>query len=91
MCRVVDAPWRAPGADQSEFFNYGLNARTWKEYSGKVKQFQAELTMQRKIQVYDKDYKPSWGSGRDGYEQRGGRGGRAHQQSDQRALVRHCI
>lgn len=52
-CSVVDAPWRAPGVDPADYFNYGLNARTWKEYCKRVKQHQLEFTMQNNIQIYD--------------------------------------
>jgi hypothetical protein len=27
--------WRDPGANQSDFFNYGLNEQTWKEYAAR--------------------------------------------------------
>jgi len=52
---VVDAPWNIPGADPADFFNYGLNQRSWKEYCSKVKKFQLEFTMQKKIEVYGRD------------------------------------
>jgi hypothetical protein len=52
---VVDAAWNIPGADPADFFNYGLNQRSWKEYCSKVKKFQLEFTMQKKIEVYDRD------------------------------------
>lgn len=55
VCSVVDAPWRAPGADPAEYFNYDMNPRTWKEYCSRVRQYQAEYKMQRRIQVYDRD------------------------------------
>jgi len=52
---VVDAPWNIPGADPLDFFNYGLSQRSWKEYCAKVKKFQLEFSMQKKIEVYDRD------------------------------------
>ena len=52
-CRVVQAPWRMPGADPADFFNYGLNINTWKEYVGRIHQFRLEFTMQKKIQTYE--------------------------------------
>jgi hypothetical protein len=30
--RVTTAPWRAAGADISDFFNYGLTERSWRAY-----------------------------------------------------------
>lgn len=55
LCSVIDAPWYQPGADPADFFNYGLNPRTWKEYCAQIQKFQTEFTMQRQIEVYDKD------------------------------------
>lgn len=51
--RVVQAPWRMPGADPADFFNYGLNINTWKEYVARIHQFRLEFTMQKKIQTYE--------------------------------------
>lgn len=53
LCRVVQAPWRMPGADPADFFNYGLNINTWKEYVARIHQFRLEFTMQKKIQTYE--------------------------------------
>lgn len=38
-CRVVEAPWRLPNANPSDFFNYGLTERTWRDYCKKVEQY----------------------------------------------------
>lgn len=54
-CSVIDAPWYQPGADPADYFNYGLNPRTWKEYGAAVQKFQTEFAMQRQIEVYDRD------------------------------------
>lgn len=51
--RVVQAPWRMPGADPADFFNYGLNINTWKEYVARIHQFRLEFSMQKKIQTYE--------------------------------------
>ncbi len=51
--RVVDAPWRAPGADPTDFFNYGLTLRAWREYAARVARYRLEFSMQRKIQTVD--------------------------------------
>lgn len=55
FARVIDAPWRTPGADPGDFFNYGMRERSWKEYCAKVKQYQLEYTLQRRIQVYGRE------------------------------------
>lgn len=51
--RVVDAPWRHPGADVSAFFNYDHNMRTWRDYCKRVEQYRLQFTMQKKIQTLD--------------------------------------
>lgn len=56
VCRVVQAPWRMPGADPADFFNYGLNINTWKEYVQSIHQFRLEFTMQKKIQTYESNH-----------------------------------
>ena len=50
---VVDAPWRFPGTDPGDFFNYGFNERTWKQYTDRVKQFRMEYTLRNQIQTLD--------------------------------------
>lgn len=35
MCE--DKPWRVPGADLTDYFNYGFNEDSWKAYCGKQK------------------------------------------------------
>ncbi len=52
-CRVLDAPWRHPGADVSAFFNYDHSMRTWRDYCKKVEQYRLQFTMQKKIQTLD--------------------------------------
>ena len=37
--RVLDAPWRAPNANPSDFFNYGMNERGWRHYCRNVEQY----------------------------------------------------
>jgi len=49
----VDAPWRTPGAEPSDFFNYGMDVRKWKEYATRVQQYRLEYRMQHKIATYD--------------------------------------
>lgn len=50
---VVDPPWRYPGIDPSDFFNYGMNENTWKQYIAEVKRYRLEFTMKGQIQTLD--------------------------------------
>lgn len=34
---VEDKPWRKPGADITDYFNYGFNEITWRSYCAKQK------------------------------------------------------
>ncbi|KAG0465962.1 hypothetical protein HPP92_020126 [Vanilla planifolia] len=58
-----EKPWRYPGVDISDFFNFGLDEENWKEYCKQVEQIRLESTMQSKIRVYEsgrseQDYDP---------------------------------
>ncbi|KAJ8266056.1 hypothetical protein GJAV_G00125400 [Gymnothorax javanicus] len=52
-----DKPWRKPGADLSDYFNYGFNEETWKAYCEKQRRLQLglepsiTLTSENKITV----------------------------------------
>ncbi|KAJ3125370.1 hypothetical protein HK098_000317 [Nowakowskiella sp. JEL0407] len=48
-----DKPWRKPGADLTDYFNYGFNEDTWRAYCQKQKQAREEMNMQRRINVYE--------------------------------------
>lgn len=48
-----EKPWRLPGIDISDFFNFGLNEETWKDYCKQLEQLRLEATMQSKIRVYE--------------------------------------
>jgi 15-cis-phytoene desaturase len=50
---VFDPPWRYPGIDPSDFFNYGMNENTWKQYIAEVKRYRLEFTMKGQIQTLD--------------------------------------
>ncbi|KAH9509967.1 hypothetical protein Btru_044746 [Bulinus truncatus] len=39
-----DMPWRKPGADITDYFNYGFTEETWKAYCEKQKLLRAETT-----------------------------------------------
>jgi hypothetical protein len=46
-----EKPWRKPGADITDYFNFGFNENTWRAYCLKQKQMREELLMQKKINV----------------------------------------
>ncbi|PSS13930.1 FIP1[V]-like [Actinidia chinensis var. chinensis] len=48
-----EKPWRLPGLDMSDFFNFGLNEESWKDYCKQLEQLRLETTMQSKIRVYE--------------------------------------
>ncbi|XP_007011968.2 PREDICTED: FIP1[V]-like protein [Theobroma cacao] len=58
-----EKPWKYPGVDLSDFFNFGLNEESWKDYCKQLEQHRLETTMQSKIRVYEsgrteQDYDP---------------------------------
>ncbi|XP_020591071.1 FIP1[V]-like protein [Phalaenopsis equestris] len=58
-----EKPWRHPGVDISDFFNFELDEEHWKEYCKQLEQLRLESTMQGKIRVYEsgrseQDYDP---------------------------------
>ena len=56
---VVEPPWRYPGIDPGDFFNYGMNDNTWKNYQDRVKRFRIEYTMHNQIQTMDQSQSQS--------------------------------
>lgn len=48
-----EKPWRLPGIDVSDFFNFSLNEDSWKGYCKQLEQLRLETTMQSKIRVYE--------------------------------------
>ncbi|KAL9442630.1 hypothetical protein AB3S75_021032 [Citrus x aurantiifolia] len=57
-----EKPWKYPGVDITDFFNFGLNEESWKDYCKQLEQHRLETTMQSKIRVYesgrDQEYDP---------------------------------
>ncbi|CAL0304927.1 unnamed protein product [Lupinus luteus] len=58
-----EKPWKYPNVDASDFFNFGLNEDSWKDYCKQLEQLRLESTMQSKIRVYEsgrkeQDYDP---------------------------------
>ncbi|XP_020205237.1 FIP1[V]-like protein isoform X2 [Cajanus cajan] len=48
-----EKPWKYPNVDTSDFFNFGLNEDSWKDYCKQLEQLRLESTMQSKIRVYE--------------------------------------
>ncbi|XJO73606.1 hypothetical protein BDV3_004561 [Batrachochytrium dendrobatidis] len=48
-----DKPWKKPGADITDYFNYGFNEQTWKTYCNKQKMMREEIQMQKRLNPYD--------------------------------------
>ncbi|KAH9273960.1 hypothetical protein BASA83_003594 [Batrachochytrium salamandrivorans] len=44
-----EKPWKKPGADITDFFNYGFNENTWKTYCNKQKLMREEMQLQKTI------------------------------------------
>lgn len=44
-----DKPWRKPGADLTDYFNFGFNEQTWKAYCAKQKVFREDLAQQKRV------------------------------------------
>jgi hypothetical protein len=42
---LEDKPWRAEGADPSDWFNYGFNEETWRRYCEKQLRLRREYAM----------------------------------------------
>ncbi|KAI8978939.1 Fip1 motif-domain-containing protein [Pilobolus umbonatus] len=42
---VEDKPWRKPGADITDYFNYGFNENTWRSYCAKQKMLRDKKIM----------------------------------------------
>ncbi|KAL0079931.1 Fip1 motif-domain-containing protein [Phycomyces blakesleeanus] len=50
---VEDKPWRKPGADITDFFNYGFNEVTWRAYCLKQKMLRENKKMMGDIDMSD--------------------------------------
>ncbi|XP_060171814.1 FIP1[V]-like protein [Lycium barbarum] len=48
-----EKPWRLPGIDATDFFNFGLNEDSWRDYCKQLEQLRLESTMQGRIRVYE--------------------------------------
>jgi pre-mRNA 3'-end-processing factor FIP1 len=50
---LEDKPWRKPGADPSDYFNYGFTEESWRAYCAKQIHMRQEMSMQGKIRVWE--------------------------------------
>ena len=51
---LEDKPWKKPGADLTDYFNYGFNEHTWKQYCQKQLSLRAEFGLKKRINVRGK-------------------------------------
>ncbi|CAG8552292.1 6015_t:CDS:10 [Ambispora leptoticha] len=76
-----DKPWRKPGADITDYFNFGFNEHTWRSYCAKQKQIREDQHQRKRINVYESK-QHEHRSEHSRYQQRGrGRRGRDHDDS----------
>ena len=47
-----DKPWRKPGADITDYFNFGFNEQTWRAYCNKQKAIRDEYLGRRMHVLY---------------------------------------
>jgi len=52
---LEDKPWRKPGVDITDYFNYGFTEDTWREYCARQHTLRQENAAPSKIAVYDGD------------------------------------
>lgn len=50
---IEEKPWRQPGSDLTDYFNYGFDEQTWRLYCLRQKSLREEANQSRKINVYD--------------------------------------
>ncbi|CAH8358740.1 unnamed protein product [Eruca vesicaria subsp. sativa] len=48
-----EKPWRYQGVDITDYFNFGMNEESWKDYCKQLDQRRIETTMQSRIRVYE--------------------------------------
>eukprot|EP00834_Sanchytrium_tribonematis_P000577 NODE_10_length_61504_cov_0.956502.p49 type:complete len:132 gc:universal NODE_10_length_61504_cov_0.956502:54782-55177(+) len=55
----TDKPWLKPGTDISDYFNYGFNEDTWKQYCEKQRQLRQEYSIQMQFdRTRDSGHRP---------------------------------
>ncbi|KAK8525382.1 hypothetical protein V6N13_123091 [Hibiscus sabdariffa] len=63
-----ERPWRRPGADITDFFNFGFNEDSWKEYCSSLEKFQQQLSRQARIPSHYSSKFDQADEGEDGHE-----------------------
>ncbi|GAV70856.1 Fip1 domain-containing protein, partial [Cephalotus follicularis] len=59
-----EKPWRYPGVDITDYFNFGFNEDTWKEYCNRLEQFRQRKYVQTRIPIYDSsEFNQAYGAG----------------------------
>jgi pre-mRNA 3'-end-processing factor FIP1 len=53
IAELEEKPWRKPGADLSDYFNYGFNEETWRAYCQKQQAMRSEQASAGRIRVYE--------------------------------------
>lgn len=48
---IEDKPWRKPGADITDYFNYGFNEDTWKAYCEKQRKLRIDNNVAPNVKV----------------------------------------
>ncbi|KAI6242906.1 FIP1-like 1 protein [Aphelenchoides fujianensis] len=49
LASMEDKPWQKPGADLTDYFNYGFNEETWNLYCERQKKLRAEFGSQKEV------------------------------------------
>ncbi|KAI8051557.1 Fip1 motif-domain-containing protein [Syncephalis plumigaleata] len=50
---LEDRPWRKPGADLTDYFNYGFDESTWRMYCARQKQIREELSIKKRMNALE--------------------------------------
>ncbi|XP_057767854.1 FIP1[V]-like protein [Salvia miltiorrhiza] len=48
-----EKPWKLPGIDVSNFFNFGLNEDSWRDYCKQLGQLRLEMTVQSRVRAHE--------------------------------------
>lgn len=53
---IEDKPWRKPGADITDYFNYGFNEDSWKAYCEKQRKIRIDNNVTPKVKLFQLYY-----------------------------------
>jgi len=51
--KMEDRPWMMPGADKTDYFNYGFDEQTWKIYAQRQSAHRRDIQMKQAITVFE--------------------------------------